>query len=315
VSLAPGENVVILFTNSDNVTKNLTIENISAPSAILPYVVITPTTIGSYENENVTITFVRIPQSIRATISSDIYSIQIAGLVVYLDMTENYGGGENLENQVALLSSRIDVLIANTDNLLAGIKTLENAPSLIPQIENLRAELLLLKAKVYENSDNYAAEIEPMKTRYDQALTQIRIYYDDKIDRARADGDTRALEYAVLAGLVAMLIVVYIVPLLRHPNVPTRKFIDRLKSSAGLKSRTLVPEITEDQVVMKKNEIATAKERGAPALEIAEMEAELKILESRLGLDKLRNPPLVKQQKEKPTEQPQEKLPEPPADA
>lgn len=230
ISLKSGENAVVEITNPDNVVISLTIENISAPSALLPYIVITPTKIDNYARENVTITFVQIPQSVRATISPDIYSIKVAELVVYLDVTDNPLSQENIDNIMAELENmRLDSqniwreVFATKDNLQLLMQLQDNFVQLTTRFE-------VLCAKVYENSENWENALLDLKTN---ALAQLKTDYDGKIDQARTDGNTRALEYSVATGIVVFFITIFIVP----------KFSRKKESVSPKKSTTLLEKI------------------------------------------------------------------------
>jgi len=179
VTLKPGENVVVEYINTENLAKNFAVENISAPDALLPFVVVSPASIAAFDNENIYITFVTVPQSVSSGIAKDTYSIKITGLVVNLDMTENNPSQENIDNITAELTAlraelnslrtSISIYLDNLqlqntrqdqciDNLTQCLTALQD------NIARINIRLDALFAKVYENSpyDNYDVEIKNM---------------------------------------------------------------------------------------------------------------------------------------------------------
>jgi len=215
VTLKPGENVIVGFANTDNVAVNLILENISAPEALLPFVVVYPTSIVAFDNTNIFITFATVPRSILSTITKDTYSIKIVGLVVYLDLTENQPSQENI-------LAELENLRHEFENLLWRQTISGN------DIIQINARLNALYAKVYENSDNYDAQMADLKSwiqsaNENQWANINGLLVNQNATVAQANDENRLYAYAAIGTAVALFFVTLLVIFLRKPkSVPTQ---------------------------------------------------------------------------------------------
>jgi len=119
VTLAPGTWQIVEFTNAENEQENLDVTNISAPPEILPYVVVSPSSVPANSSENVVIQFAYIPLTIRQAVPQDTFAVSISGIVVYLDLSVPLP--ENAENRWAELEARIVALQASFTEQMEGI--------------------------------------------------------------------------------------------------------------------------------------------------------------------------------------------------
>jgi hypothetical protein len=223
ITLKPGVWQTVEFTNPENEPENLVVTNISAPVELLPYVFVSPASVPPLSTENVTIQFAYIPTSVRQAIQPDVYAVQINGLLVYLDLTiptENIENAENLQRKFEDLTSRLDAIGAQIDNLLARVELLENEPAcenLRPEIENIRAELQLLKAAHLENSpdNSWMGAAENLQARYDGIIGQLKLDYEEQIARAKEEAIDTATKYAAIAVVASVVIVVLFIRLIK----------------------------------------------------------------------------------------------------
>lgn len=223
LTLKPGENVVAEYANSENTATVLIIENISAPSSLLPFVVVAPSSVIAFENDNIYITFATVPQSILSAIDKDTYTIKINGLVVYLDTTENQPPSENADNIIAELSALKGELLGlkHLISLLTDNSTIQTQRfnTILDIVNQLLTMVDDLHTKVYENSDdNYGAQMENMrqwvKSANDNAWAQVCgmfVKQDEKLSAMQETiNQNQLIAYAAIGtaiGLFVLLVV------------------------------------------------------------------------------------------------------------
>jgi len=315
VSLEPGESVVVVFANETENSVTLTIQNISAPPELLPFVVITPKVINEQTSENVTITFAYVPLELRQSIVPDNYSIQNNGLVVYLNMSGNLEGipRENYDSQIASLESMMNDLKLSVEGQFAAleewvdafsarIEALENAPpeNWAAEIESVRllmlAELDNIRNTHHENNpsenlDNWKdAIVAEIIEHIDTTLApQLKRDSQTEIVKVRLEAENNTIYGAIFSVvLVIAAIIIFgksgeVKKLLKAPVIHPMH-----QTQVGL----------DDQIAMLENQINAMKGRGEP-IEVKELE--LKILrDSRELLKKKQG--LEKPKEEKPVE-------------
>jgi len=232
--LKPGESAVAEFTNTENVVDNLAIQNVSAPTELLPYVSLQPSSVPALSAENVTISFIYVPSSVLETMPRDMFAIKISGLIVYLDISAEVPS----ENVLADVYARMD-------NLLARIRSLETNPdpSLQQEIDDMRVWLENINSgmenAISENSDFTAQEIEIIKIHINDKLTEMKGEYEQKIAEAEERSRSNAVAYAGIAVLVSLAIV-YIVPkFLRRPEGKLKEKSEEKRPSESEGGETL----------------------------------------------------------------------------
>lgn len=300
VALSPGTWQVIEFTNSENAPENLTVANISAPDVLLPYVVVSPTSVPPSSAENVTIQFAYVPVSVRQSVPHDIFSVQVNGMIVYLDLSVPLP--ENAENRWAELEARIDALRASfaeqMEDLAVRLTVLESAEheNWMPEFEALwdnlirlgdwtTSKIMELWASAPENSppadmmlwQTMLDDVEnELRTEYEQASNQLRQDYEAQIAKTNAENELLRLEvFGAIAGAVIAIVIA-----IRRPKLT--------KPSLKLHQKKFEEIPLDDKIAMLENEIDAMRERGDPDDSIKEKERELWELRKQLKPKKKR---------------------------
>jgi len=155
LTIEPGQTKTVSYVNDTAENDNLVLTNISAPAELLNYLFIDPGRVLAGATTTVTIQFITVPQSIRASITPDTYAVKVGeSLVLYLDMgvdgsEENLTAMiENLETIVSDLQAQIDNhddLWGGYDNQMGGLEnTVDDQLALVvtaENLENMRVEL------------------------------------------------------------------------------------------------------------------------------------------------------------------------------
>ena len=227
ITLAPGTWQVVEFSNSENERENLTIINISAPDVLLPYVVVSPTSIPPLSSENVTVQFAYVDASVRKSVPQDVFAVQVDGLLVYLDLSVPLP--ENAENRWAELEARIEALRVSfaeqMEGLASRVTALESVEqeNWMPELEALWENLIGLgdwtTSKVMElweaipensppsDTAEWDAELDNLEKNMLKELAdanaQMRRNYEKQIADTKADTERTALIYSVIAAVAA----------------------------------------------------------------------------------------------------------------
>lgn len=285
ITLTPGTWQTVEFANAENAPENLTIVNISAPDVLLPYVVVSPASIPPSSTENITIQFAYVPISVRDAIPQDVFSVQLNGLIIYLDLSIPLP--ENAENRWAEIDARFDALeaslMAQIESAVVRITALETAPdeNWVPLIENLRenvmAEVRLLRVEIADLETANHENSSPIDMNWLTALLDNRdegirasigndianLELDRKLDEAREENEQlRLTTYVAIAiAIIAAAIAI------RRPklSVPSLKPHHEKFEEIPL----------DDKISMLENEIDAMRGRGDPEDSIKEKESEL----------------------------------------
>lgn len=286
VKLTPGTWQVVEFTNDGDKPENLTVTNISAPDVLLSYVVVSPVSIPPSSAENVVIQFAYVPTSVRESIPQDVFSVQIDGLIVYLDLSVPLP--ENAENRWATIEARIDALGTSLADQIAGLAVRITALESIPKQENWMPEAKALwenlirlgdwtTSKIMELWANIPENSPPTNLAWVVALldnqeARIRAAIGNdianlEIERRLAEtrDENERLRYVAYAAIAIAIIAAVIA--IRRPklNVPSLKQHQRKFDEIPL----------GDKIAMLENEISAMKERDDPEDAIKEKESEL----------------------------------------
>lgn len=233
ITLAPGTWRIVEFVNDENEQENLTITNISAPDVLLPYVVVSPTSIPPLSTENVTVQFAYVPIAVRQSVPEDVFAVRVGGLIVYLDCSVPLP--ENAENRWAALEARIDALQASfteqMEGIVARITALESEPeseNWVLEIESLRenvglgfdgllvwvkSELARIEASIPENSpptdtSKWDAKLDNLETKLREeratADAQLRRGYEEQIADAEADAEYNTMMWSIGSALAVL---------------------------------------------------------------------------------------------------------------
>jgi len=214
ITLRPGENITVEFTNTENAPTTLSIESISAPTALLPYVVFSPAVIPENAGAEVTITLVYVPRSILNEITQDRYAIKINDLVIYLDLRENTAPDHDIQAQLADIASRLAVLENRStlvDDLVLKVQALENTPkdNWMPVINDIRARL--------ENS-NSSDNLDELRLEFEAQMGGWGHQQNEKISEA----NDNARSWAAIAGVGSCVSTLFLI-LIALPKIKNIK--------------------------------------------------------------------------------------------
>lgn len=175
ITLKPGESATVEFTNTENTVNALDIVNISAPD-LVPYVVASPDSMGALATENVTISFVSVPQSILDNMAKENnYAVLVEGLIVYLDLTgETPSENENAYN-LAILTSRVDSLEAALTAFMAEARgDISDLADWLATVTSAQ-DGLVFRITALENveAENWAEEIQNVRAWWDARLDEL----------------------------------------------------------------------------------------------------------------------------------------------
>ena len=202
LTIKPGEWKRIDYANPENTKIELSLTNISCPSEILPYIVISPTTIPENSTTAVSIQLAYIPKTILSNIVPDIYSVNVSNLLIYIDLTEvGMGGATTIEN------------------LLVGISALENR---ISQLENSGVEERLSELEEYVATlEGFIARLENSGqeeniSRLEELVAKLRLDAIGAREEAiRAREEAEGSKSLAVGAIAIALLISILLPILK----------------------------------------------------------------------------------------------------